>query len=517
MRFSLLLLIISFLVSSFATAKIPSSCSKEDKIESGFEQSLIDLKQKASETLKYNIVKLDSGYYVRAGATHFGSLWTRDFVYTVPGLLTLGLEGEKAARDHLGRLLDDVRGDGLVPRLYDSVGKNGRSGSVRRIAAYVLDGRSPFSEGLIRFFQRIPFVPFEVEFDFKNDPKAFEKRENALRLTDTAEQPLVAEYLGEHATPAFDSNILTILGALQYVDKTGDLDWFHKHRKNIFRAYKFYDDKFSKKGLIKQPKFSDWQDSVARKGHTFYVNFLYWKVGTELLKHKRSYDGMLDEFPVDVERLADVKFKLWEKFFIKKKGLFRTHRSHWMRNHYGLEDQLFSIQYPEFYRGVTVALSSEHILSGEELRRHHFESLKKSALWKGSSYSHYDFNVPGLATEGAYFFWDRSFNTNFGGIRRYHDKFIWSWLVGESSKVAAIMDGAASGRKILEDFVNTGIKNSPYIGEIYTIACDTVAEAKTGIFGIKPKGDRFFYRSENPFSWGSAKILEGITVIESLK
>lgn len=497
-------------------SNLPRGCDKESVIEVQSELDMQDLKTKAQKSLRANIVELETGSYVRAGANHFGSLWTRDFVYTIPGLLTLGADGEKAARDHLTKLLNNLREDGLVPRLYDIEGKNGLTGSERRIAAYVLDGRSPFSIGIVKFISFLPFVPFEVEFDLRKDPTAKERRDKELKLSDRPDRPLISEYLGEHGTPAFDSNILTVLGALQYADKSGDMQWFDSQKENILKAYKFYDDKFSKKELIKQPKYSDWQDSVSRKGHTFYVNFLYWKVGTELLKHKGQYRDLLEKYNINTARLSEVKFKLWEKYYSKKKGIFKSHLGHWLRHHYGLEDQLFSIQYPEFYRGVTVAVDDETVLSGEKLRRHHYESLKKSRLWKGSKYNHYDFNVPGLATQGPYFFWDRSYQTTGAGIRRYHDKFIWSWLVGESAKVAAIMDGPEAGKKILTDFANTGVVGNEHIGEIYSIKCDSIVESKTGILGIKPSEKRYFYRSEAPFAWGSAKLLEGIATVESL-
>ncbi len=515
MKINFLVLSCAVLISS-ALASSPRGCEKGDQIVIEADSDMFDLKDMAELTLRKNIVKLETGWYVRAGANHFGSLWTRDFVYTVPGLLTLGNDGEKAARDHLTKLLNNLREDGLIPRLYDIEGKHGLTGSERRIMNYMLDGRSPFSLYWIGVLSKVPGFPYLIEFDHRKDPKAFEKRDYELRLTDTPERPLVSEYIGEHGTPAFDSNILAILGALQYADKTGDMDWFNSQKENILKAYKFYDDKFSKKGLIKQPKYSDWQDSVSRKGHTFYVNFLYWKVGTELLKHKGLYRGMLSKYKIDTERLANIKFLLWEKYFNKKKGMFASHLGHWLRKHYGLEDQLFSLQYPEFYRGVTVSVNEDKVYSGEELRHFHYQSLKSSKLWKGSGFDHYDFNVPGLATEGPYFFWDRSLETTFSGIRRYHDKFIWSWLVGESAKVAAIMEGPEAGRKILEDFTNTGLKGKEYVGEIYNIACTSVEESITGILGIRPTDKKFFYRSESPFSWGAAKLLEGVATVEAL-
>ncbi len=505
---------LTFISLAEAREKNPRECSRYDRLKRKATVSIKLLKRKAQRSLRANIVNLESGSYVRAGANHFGSLWTRDFVYSIPGLLTLGKDGEKAVRDHLSKLFNNTREDGLVPRLFDIEGTNGRTGSERRIISYMLDGRSPFALRFANLFERI--TPLEVEWNTIDNPELIIEREEALRLSDTPERPLIPEYLGEHKTPAFDSNILAILGALNYVDQTGDFDWFRRHKEQILKVYSFYHDKITRNGLIKQPKFSDWQDSVSRKGYSFYINFLYWKVGDELLKHKGLYGGLLEEYEIYHERMANIKFRLWEEFFNKKHGIFKSHRNLRLRKRFTLEDQLFAIQTPGFYRGVTISINSDLVLSEEKLRRFHYEKLKESKLWKGSNYTHYEFDLPGLPTQGNYFFWDRSFYTNMSGIRRYHDKFIWSWLIGQSAKIASIMDGADKGREILENFASFGVGENPHIAEIYTIGCKRLDESITGLFGIRPTEDRYLYKSEAPFAWGSAKLLEGINAVEAL-
>lgn len=511
-RFSRLFTALFLSLSSFIEAKVPRACNKLDRIQRKANITVRFLKQKARKTLRANIVTLETGNYLRAGANHFGSLWTRDFVYSIPGLLTLGRDGEITVRDHLSKMFLNLREDGLVPRLFDIPGNKGRTGSERRIISFMLDGRSPVALRSARLGGR--FTKLDLEWDPTKIPNARELRDEALKLTDNEEQPLVAEHLGEHKTEAFDSNILAILGALQYVDQTQDLDWFNTHKEDILKVYQFYDDKFSKRSLIKQPKFSDWQDSVARNGHSFYINFLYWKIGNELLKYKDQYGDLLENYNINVSRLATIKYRLWNTYFHKRTGMFKTHLRQILRKRFGLEDQLFALETPEFYEGATVAIKYDYILSGEELRRYHYEKLKSSKLWKGSNYTHYDFDLPGLPTQGNYFFWDRSFYTNLTGIRRYHDKFIWSWLIGESAKIASIMGEPNKGEEILENFGSFASGNSEYISEIYTIGCQSVDESVTGILGITPRDERYIYKSEAPFSWGAAKLLEGIEFYE---
>ena len=40
-------------------------------------------------------------------------------------------------------------------------------------------------------------------------------------------------------------------------------------------SYEFYRDKIDNRGLIGQPAYSDWQDSLDRSGHTTYTNLLH--------------------------------------------------------------------------------------------------------------------------------------------------------------------------------------------------------------------------------------------------
>lgn len=497
-------------------AGVPRGCPADARIELNASHGLRSLKSKAQTSLRANIVTVDTGLsYIRAGANHFGSLWTRDFVYSAPGAMELGEDGIFAVRSHISRLLYQLDHNNLVPRLFDSAAKGHLKGSERRIAAYLLDGRSPISIGFVRFLEPFNFLNgISVEFNVSNDPTAYSRREEALRLRDTAEQPLLPEYIGEHGTPALDSNALTVIGAIQYYQKTNDVRWLQFHTEQMKKALEFYAPYFSRRGLIRQPRYSDWQDSVQRSGHSFYVNFLYWKVQTMIKNLKESGDRNFASFNIDVAKLNRMRSLLWEDFFDPSVKLFQTHPNLVLRDRYGLEDQLFALQTPEFFEGVAVEFSSNTFLSGEQLRNSMYQSLKRSELWKGSQHTHYDFNVPGLATSGPYFFWDRSIQTVGSGLRRYHDKFIWSWLVAESAKVATMFEGREAGMKILMDFYNSALFKNDAIGEIYTIGCHSIDESVTGLLGIPTTENRYFYRSEAPFSWGAGKILEAISYME---
>jgi glycogen debranching enzyme len=101
------------------------------------EKSLIQ--SVALSSLLKNIVKTQSGRFVRAGPYQFGSIWTRDFCFAARGLLSVDPE---VVIEHLDFLISKVyRGPeegflvrGLVARIIETQSSKTRvlSGLVRR-------------------------------------------------------------------------------------------------------------------------------------------------------------------------------------------------------------------------------------------------------------------------------------------------------------------------------------------------------------------------------------------------
>ena len=86
----------------------------------------------AKESLEKNIVRLPQGDFLAAGGNQFGSLWTRDFCFSVPALLTL--KKYALVKNHLSYLINNRRSDGLIPIYADSINPMRRVilGSVNR-------------------------------------------------------------------------------------------------------------------------------------------------------------------------------------------------------------------------------------------------------------------------------------------------------------------------------------------------------------------------------------------------
>lgn len=358
---------------------------------------------------------LDSGPYLRAGAHQFASLWTRDFCFSIEGLLKLG--HADIVKNHLEKLiLARRKSDNLIPRSLDSIATPTRV----------------FLESLIKYSPPI-------------------------------KDPLKAEFEGEHGTLAIDSNLLVLRGTLLYFKYTGD-DYFQKfYASELKQLFDFY-NKYFNHGLIIQPKFSDWQDSVKRTGSTFLTNYLYWETGSNLNQYFK--------FMINAQTLSNLKKLLWKRFYSPNEGLFKSLKG---SEQISLEGNLFALLNSTFW-------------NAQADRTHSYKSLKHSKLWTGF----------GLATFPNYPLNQMSWTTMLVGLRHYHDNMLWSWLQGLSLKLAKHMNDKEEANK-LEGKLDEILLRDFMVKEIFKP--DSLLPFK------KP-----FYRAEGPFSWGAAMIIDATSI-----
>jgi hypothetical protein len=282
---------------------------------------------------------------------------------------------------------------------------------------------------------------------------------------DYKNRDLKPEYLGEHGTPAVDSNLLTLLASLQWMEKTGERFFLENYSGQMERAFQFILN--SRNGeLLTQPAFSDWQDSARRAGETFYLNLLFVRVLARLQDLDVPWAAM--------ENLETWKRRLWDAFYDTGSGLFISQTEH---KQYSLETQLWCIE--------------ENIFNGSVARETLWNSLLRSPLW-GS--------LPGRPVAPEYPAREVSWTTKLVGLRDYHDLFHWSWLMGESLKVALLMNAQDEVTRLVNTLEGLA-RQYGTIHEIYEL------NSKSELEPVK----RPLYRSEYPFSWGAAKILEALS------
>ena len=284
------------------------------------------------------------------------------------------------------------------------------------------------------------------------------------------DDPLKPEYQDEHGSEAIDSNLLVLLASLQLLEKTGNQTWWNEHEDALVEIFNFYKNKLDD-GLITQKPFSDWQDSTRRDGKTFYTNLLYAVASEKLLTYPK-FKGVASD-------VSQLKVKIESLFLEPKTGLFMSI----------LGLPFISVD------GNLLAIDLEFYPQGSVQSLQLYQNLKKHILWTGSA------NVPGFVTVPNYPTQWKTLAVQACGLHGYHDRLYWSWLMGLSAKVALLCGDADEGARILKVISALAVRDHG-IAEVF--------EPKSEL----PIWCSRFFRAEMPFSWGSAFILDALSLIE---
>jgi hypothetical protein len=266
-------------------------------------------------------------------------------------------------------------------------------------------------------------------------------------------KPLRSEYVWEHITSTIDANILTLLASAQYIHHSHDSDWLNTHKDALVNSYEFYRDKIDDRGLIGQPAYSDWQDSLDRSGHTTYTNLLHLLFLTE-------YAYILGIEPIVAPE--DLKESILLVFGDDKTWLLRARESDTFSD---LDSQLIALRIWDIIK---------------------WNDLAQSPLWTQSGLP---WGVSLSNNQTA------SWTCRFVGLGSYHKELRWSWIIGEAAKVCVLHEQQEKAEEILQAFENIALRDGT-IGEIY--------DSEGNLFRS------LLYRSETPFSWWCARILEAV-------
>jgi len=331
----------------------------------------------AERSLRANIIPTAQGTLCVAGAHQFKTLWTRDFCYAVPGLLKLGQDD--LVRRQLRVILSFIRNDGLLPR--------------------GLDVTSP----KVRVLNAVLGNPLKDFLAYS--------------------QPLRAEYIGEHRTPAYDSNILWLWAASLVDLETPPVS-------KILSVYVKNAD-----GLYDQPKYSDWMDSLKRKGPQLLFHLQMWRT--------------LGALGIETDSLS------------------RVIRTRWFSD----DNRWLQESTDALLLAIEMGFGSRDALVAEVKSR--------------------PIGVP-MPTQAVS---EVSLTARAVGLRHYHDGFAWSWLAAETARVLMPYD-AEYAELVLRELEMLSM-NEGAVPEIYVPGTDRAVKLK-------------FYRSEMPFSWGAAKVIEAL-------
>lgn len=371
------------------------------------------LQERAYRGIHINIIACEGKRYLPAGSHQFRTLWTRDFCYSIPGLLILG--ERQLVKDQLMLYWTLINHEGLLPRGVD-----------------VINPKLRVVANLIPTFEKLTHT----------------------RTFDYQKRPLRPEFLGEHGTPCIDSNLLVIEGSLRYLKETKDPEFQKLLTEKLPQALGYYQRFKTPDGFLHQPPYSDWQDSLKRDRPTLTTHLLYRRMlklseGTELSSLISAHS------PLSLSTLEEM---IYQRFLRK---------TEWTKQSF--EALLWLIEDP--------------------LPLFSFEPVDLLRLYPLNTVG-----VPNssLARETI------SWTTRLVGLQGYHLTLRWSWLMAEAARIL-------------------GQHDRKYSIEILT-QLDSLSERKGFIGEIYDEGGDFstlLYRSEVPFTWGSAKLIEAISALKN--
>jgi hypothetical protein len=288
---------------------------------------------------------------------------------------------------------------------------------------------------------------------------------NPFKLWDKAK--LKAEYLGEHKTPAFDSNLLFLKALCDLQDYKKDKFFLSaQNAKDILSWY----ETFWKDGFLDQPAYSDWHDSAKRLGHLLHTQLLF----IEVIKRLRNV------FPGELfyPELEAFEKKTFDTFFDLEIGLFKERLGRTItRAQYALDSHMMILNSPLIFGWMNKELL--------------YKTLKAHPLWSQNI-------IPGIPISPPYREGAVSWTTRIVGLRHYHDGFLWGWLVAESVRTALLQRDFLEAERITEYF-GRACEKDPFIAEIYEITNQSLMPVK-----------RLLYRSESPFTWSAGKWLQAL-------
>lgn len=389
-------------------------------ISSDLQKKLALIRQQAVTDLGKNKTQTEEGAFFPAGLHHFQSFWARDFCLAVPGLLRIN-ETETVGRQ-LRRLLQFKTFNGFLVRGFDTIDPKLRV--FRYSILRFLPGRWPDHTG-----------------------------------------PLKPEFLGEHGTPAFDSNALTLSAICQWAEKSPeDYERLAKDfpLADLLKGYLPH----LRDGLVYQEGFSDWQDSAKREGLGLFVNLTVLKAAIAAKRKGLEVPAVLD--PGTLAR------RIHNVFFNRELGL-----------------------YSQFQDRVQIPLESNLWIADENLLPDMTDlqklrgNLQNHAVWK-------NLGVPASPeTPGEEVAW----TTKIVGLRHYHDRLAWSWLLSDQAAVAARWGNTETLQKIV-DAQAKAVESYQCIHEVYRWQDGKLIPFRSPL-----------YVSEGPFTWGSGRWIGAIDFI----
>lgn len=360
-----------------------------------------------------------------AGIRNFREPWARDFGFATYGLMEIG--EDEVVREGLEVFLIYQRPDGQFP--------------VKVHSTSIVD------RYLHSFFRR--------------------------------EQPITApikpKYVTAHNTISLDGNGLLVIAALHYVEGSGDHDFGRRHWPALKRAVAWMESHaVLSNGLLRQGPYSDWADSIARRGRIFYTNVIYWKALHELARAAVHY-GDEGEHELYKAKAGHVRRAIQDHFWRAERGYFITSSHHQTLSSAG---NLMAIAW-----GLATGEQAHTILDTMEIFG------LADPIPTQVTHRLYPSNYVGLENRLA-------------GIIHYHSRAAWLWI-GAWHVIALARVGRIDEAEVLLRRIDETIARDGVVHEVYDPAGHHLSTR--------------WYTSEAPLTWSAAMVIYATHYLRRVK
>jgi GH15 family glucan-1,4-alpha-glucosidase len=290
------------------------------------------------------------------------------------------------------------------------------------------------------------------------------------------EQPthkiLMPNYFSAHGSPSLDGQALLIISTLHYVSEAGDQDFLQNNWHALELALKWlkaYAE--SPDGLLLQGGFSDWTDSVARRGCVLYTNVLYWKVLLEMAHHAETLDRNGEAVQL-IYYANSVAQKIQERFWREDLGYFVTSNS---LGNLSSDGNLLAIAW-----GLASPEQTESILN----------IMDEAGMSEP---------VPTRVVHPSYPPELIAIENRIAGLPNYHTDSSWLWLGAWHLIALTLHNDHDRAKKLLEGLADVIVRDQQ-INEVH---------GRNG----KPLSS-FWYKSEAPLIWNAGMVVYACRMYE---
>jgi GH15 family glucan-1,4-alpha-glucosidase len=283
------------------------------------------------------------------------------------------------------------------------------------------------------------------------------------------QQPIIAplrpRYVSGHNTISLDGNGLLVNAALNYINTTGDIQFYEEYWPSIKQAAEWLSG-HAREGdcLLHQGIYSDWADSIARAGRVLYTNVIYWKAVKEIAIAAERF-GDLDAHHRFSEKESQLRQAIYSHFWRPDLGYFVTN---YLFDNLSSSGNLMAIAW-----GLTDSNQAESIL--DAMNTHGMADP-----------------VPTRPVDKPYPLQYVAIENRLAGIPHYHTGAAWLWL-GAWHVVASLCAGRTEEAGELLDRMARAIVHDGEVHEVY---------------GPDGKFLRsFWYTSEAPLTWSAGMFI----------